>query len=294
MKNFTFGCDPEFVAYRDGLPVSALKIIDARKETPTNLSKGGLLADNVNIEVNTVPTDSFDEFVTVFRSVIDESEHITNAELHAISSLDYPEDQLDDPEALAFGCNPDYNAHSLSIQYPATEAALSSFRTTGGHIHIGVNDSEHEYLYDDMGKVYAVRAMDAVVGLILVALDIDPTSPKRRELYGLAGSHRPTEYGVEYRAPSSFWTRNPLLAQIAFELTQTAAKLASDRDLIDSMINKIDANVLQDAINTSNRALCQNIFYNEIASYVNPETIELINLAEKNDFGYTRILPAWS
>ncbi len=56
-----------------------------------------------------------------------------------------------------------------------------------------------------------VRQLDWYIGYWSLKLDPDPT---RRLLYGKAGACRYKDYGVEYRAPSSFWlpTRDRRLA----------------------------------------------------------------------------------
>ena len=296
MKNITIGCDPEFVAIDAGIPISALSLTTGRKENPILLRKGKLLADNVNIEINVEPSAKFEVFESNFKSVILEAEQTVGHELHAIASICYPDNILENPEALAFGCNPDMNAFSLYLQFPPEVASLSTFRTTGGHIHLGMNSDEHDYLNDDMGKIRAIQMMDAVVGLPMVYVDTDPSAPDRRKLYGLAGSHRPTVYGVEYRALSSFWTRSPLLTKLVFLLSQAAVSIAKDKKLSQKILRSIGTDELQRAINVSNRGLCKELFDSNVAEYIeDPETLDVFaNVTRDLDkFTNSHIISAW-
>ena len=86
-----------------------------------------------------------------------------------------------------------------------------------------------------------VRALDLSVGLFEVA--ITGKSP-RRDFYGRAGDFRMKEYGIEYRTPSNFWTKNEVMVQKIWRNVQAAynhsrhmndyASSRNVRDIIDS------------------------------------------------------------
>jgi hypothetical protein len=67
-----------------------------------------------------------------------------------------------------------------------------------------------------------VGALDLIVGNTLVMWDSGSEGAKRRRNYGRAGEYRMPEYGVEYRTPSNFWLRSPVLMSMAFGLAQIA------------------------------------------------------------------------
>jgi hypothetical protein len=276
MKTVTFGLDPEFVICNPNNKfLSAIPLIEGRKGREIPLSKGGLLSDNVNAEVNVHPSDDFQNLVDNFASVIKEShQHLqkkTKCSLHAIASIEFDEDQLQDEECIAFGCNPDFNPYTVRANEIRPDAPLSNFRTTGGHVHIGYNHEHHAILKSFIGKLTVVKAMDLFVGLPYVLIDKDPTSAKRRGLYGVAGAHRSTNYGVEYRTLPSSWLRNIDLFKLIFDSTQFAVDFSVNGN-VDELINTIGVKDLQTMINTSDIAKCRTV-YNELIFPILPKNI---------------------
>ncbi len=134
----------------------------------------------------------------------------------AIPSLNYPEDELLDPEAWAFGCDADYDAWKIAKNIVPDDAASKPFRTTGGHIHLG----HEEIAKSDWHIIKAAKLCDAFHGVISIVLDHAEDSKARRSLYGKAGCHRPKPYGIEYRTLSSYWIGTPELASITYKVSE--------------------------------------------------------------------------
>jgi hypothetical protein len=60
--------------------------------------------------------------------------------------------------------------------------------------------------------------LDLFVGIPSIFMDHDPTSARRRKVYGQAGRYRPKEYGMEYRSLGNFWLASPKTVKLVFEM----------------------------------------------------------------------------
>ena len=90
--------------------------------------------------------------------------------------------------------------------------------------------------------------MDTFHGFISTILDLSEEAVARRQLYGKAGCHRPTEYGVEYRVLSNYWLKSPHLVMLMDSLTQDALRLIREgKD--GEIINAVGENEVQNIIN---------------------------------------------
>jgi len=229
---FTVGTDTEFFLEKDGRLVSAIKLIKAGKREPMLLKSGGNVThDNVAMEFATPVAQDEDSFVGAIRTTMMESLAVLpeGIQINPRSSAEFPETELDSEEARLFGCDPDYDAWALMVNDPPTEAATKPFRTVGGHLHVGyVEGSGNDFLKDPMGKVEAVKAFDIVLGITMTILDHNEDAVNRRKLYGKAGCHRPTDYGVEYRSLSNFWTFSPKLVRLVYTLASEAMSMMKD------------------------------------------------------------------
>src|SRR5690606_7709119 len=65
-------------------------------------------------------------------------------------------------------------------------------------------------------------------GIPGIYLDKDPTSPRRKSLYGHPGRYRKTEYGIEYRTPGNFWLASPKLVEVTHDLCDHAIRFIED------------------------------------------------------------------
>ena len=212
------GSDPELMLRRNGKLVSALGILSGRKHAPRFLRSGGsVLADNVNLELNHPPANTAEGLSGNLRAALVEIHGmLPNIELVARASAVFPMEEMEDYEAHVFGCEPEFNAwDNGEIVIPPRLEPTNFFRSCGGHVHVGWEPAVENPLR-------LIQAMDLFVGVPLVLMDTDETSPARRILYGGAGKFRPTRYGAEWRTPGNFWVRHPQLAEIVFMLTEIA------------------------------------------------------------------------
>ncbi len=225
-KRSTIGTDPEFfmIDKETGKLISAIPYIDGTKHDPEPLPSGGSIQrDNVALEFATPPAESGEDLVEKVRNAFtDVFRKIGDAhDIVAIPSADFDLDQLDHEEAKMFGCDPDFDAWTVSVNEPPPPAETSTFRSCGAHIHVGhVEGDGNEFLLEPYGKIETIKMMDLVHGIIATVLDNSKSALDRRKLYGKAGCHRPTEYGIEYRVLSNFWLKSPHLVMLIDSLVQ--------------------------------------------------------------------------
>jgi hypothetical protein len=116
--------------------------------------------------------------------------------------LPFHPSKLTHPNALEFGCEPDYNAWlGAEMRNPRIDPkSVGNYRFAGGHIHFGFDTSKCE-----IPVPYLVQMLDALVLTKHFAADHRVIGRTRCEFYGKPGSYRYTKYGFEYRTPSNRW-----------------------------------------------------------------------------------------
>lgn len=238
---FTIGADPE-VFVRDTDVRSIIGKIGGTKSNPRELPLGEGFAvqeDNVALEFNVPPSFSKKQFVEritmatgFLESAIKDMHGLTFDKRSAIS---FPDSELDDPAALAFGCEPDYNAWTKQ-RNPRPSCSDKNLRSCGGHIHIGFKGLDpHE----------VVKACDLFLSVPAQLMD---KGELRKQLYGKAGAFRLTDYGVEYRPLSNFWIFQTKTIEWAYNNVERALKAVHEHQNFDD-----DKMFIIDAVDNNNR-----------------------------------------
>lgn len=216
--NITIGADPEVFVTSDGIIVPVVGHLGGTKALPLPVAKGAVQEDNVLAEFNIDPARTSSEFVGNLKAVMGQlKEKLHPLDIDIVSSHRFTKDMLlrSGRQALAFGCDPDYNAYTgKKNNAPSPRTVL---RTAGGHIHVGYDNPTPEMNRN------IVRAMDVFLGLPSVLLDDDKD---RRMMYGQAGAYRDKDYGVEYRTLSNFWLKHTSLMKWAYDNTIIAVEHA--------------------------------------------------------------------
>lgn len=238
----SIGSDPELMLMsRGGTYASAIPIVGANKEGKIDLGGGHkMFYDNVLVEFNVATSYSENELISNLTDCfVRAAKRLRPYSLVPQASQVYPGSECKHADAQVFGCEPEYCAYEMTQIQPPTCEPGNSFRSAGGHVHLGydreawpllspVNDDDRNDR--DWGRIWVVRMMDLFVGLPSLLIDHDKTSAARRKLYGKAGSHRPKEdYGVEYRATSNFWLQSPHLARLVYNLATFAVDFVRDK-----------------------------------------------------------------
>jgi len=245
LKNIKIGSDPELFLEKNGEIISAEGLIGGTKLEPKKISEEGhaIQEDNVMVEFNIPACVDVKSFVTNMNFVKNHLEILSKLQgcsLNYSASAELDQRFLETPQAKQFGCEPDFNVYSKSINSaPSSDTRL---RTCGGHIHIGYDNPSQEV------SEKIIYAMDAVLGLESINLDKDD---RRKEMYGKAGSFRFKNYGVEYRSLSNFWIVNDKLMKWAFNKTMEAIELVNT-GVINYIINNYSDDI-EECINLNNK-----------------------------------------
>ena len=191
------GSDPEvFLKDSSGKHISAIGYIMADKWHPLqipDMAKGFTLQeDNVSLEYGIPPAASSEEFIHHIKAVMEKSkEWVPGLQFSNLSCVVFPEDQMDNPMAHIFGCEPDYCAWT-GRDNPKPQPPHPFMRSAGGHVHIETQENPWQ----------VVKAVDLYLGVPSVLMD---HGEERKQLYGKAGACRIKPYGPEYRTLSNFW-----------------------------------------------------------------------------------------
>lgn len=228
MSKITFGSDPEFMLVdQKGSLRSAIGIVPGKKDARYDLGDGHkAYYDNVLCEVQIAPAKTAKQAVTNFGECLRRCARLVKPyKLVPRASATFPASECVHDDAKVFGCDPEYDAYDLVVCKPPNCEEGNTFRSGGGHIHIGFAEgAEHEGLDSDKlnvvvwNRIWVVRMCDLFLGIPALLTDHDPTSQERRKLYGGAGTHRIPPYGVEYRSLSNFWLAHPDRVALMFDL----------------------------------------------------------------------------
>lgn len=222
MNAVMVGCDPEMFLKQAGEFVSAHGLIPGTKAAPHKVDRGAVQVDGMAVEFNIDPVTSSEDFVTSINRVIEQLQGmLTGYEImpSPVAHFDEAYMKAQPEEALELGCEPDYNAYNEGQANPRPDGNVS-FRTAGGHVHIGwtadapVDDPEHIE-----ACIMLSRELDFYLGVPSLFWDMDD---QRRNLYGSPGAFRAKSYGVEYRSLSNAWLRREEFMTFVYNQVQRA------------------------------------------------------------------------
>lgn len=223
--DFTFGSDPEFILCDgEGRPKSAIGVLGSGREKRIRVGDDFFFYDNVLAECTVHPASTGDEAVeNVGRSLKTLASLVAPYSLTTLPVADYDEMEMLHEDARKSGCSPEFCAYGLKSVSPARVNRIfreSNTRTAGGHVHIGTSmGGSHE------DCVMFVRMLDLFLGVAAIALDSDPSSRRRRKIYGAPGRYRQPKHGVEYRTPGNFWLSSPKLVSLMFDICAEVGSL---------------------------------------------------------------------
>lgn len=243
MKKFLFslGSDPELFLTQNNKFKSAVNLIKGSKHNPLPIDSIGnaILEDNVCVEFNTQPVYNPEDFSKNIKFILKYLKNkLPEYSFSTQSAAIFPDEELQTAQAHIFGCEPDYNAWRNGEKNNKPYTENKNLRSAGGHIHIGCSIAQEN-------PIELIKACDLFLGVPSINLD---DSQERRELYGLAGSFRYKDYGVEYRTLSNFWIFNTTFHNWIFKQTQKAVNFIGNGHTVDPK----DSYTIQECINTSN------------------------------------------
>lgn len=215
-----FGSDPEFMLEKNGRFFSAIPIVPGTKVKRYPLGRHHCYYDNVMAECAVAPATSPEGFVENFRDCLKRyAEQVQPYTLVPQASADFPAEELTSPESQEIGCDPEYCAYALQVaEAPQEQFKSGTLRTAGGHIHLGTHIAVEGYEGSTFNLLAIVRLCDLFLGTTSIFLDKDPTTQRRKQLYGRAGRFRQPPHGVEYRSLGNYWLTSPKLVILTLEI----------------------------------------------------------------------------
>lgn len=235
-------------------PIPVVGLLGGTKANPRPIDGGEGFAvqeDNVMAEFNIPPAQSGKDFSNNIGYVL---AYLTGffankgLEINIQGSEVFQPEQLGNPQARTFGCDPDFCAWTMEEnEIDSFNPKLRTLRTAGGHVHVGFNRIDGKALTLEE-IILLVKLLDLHLSVPSVFVDKDL---RRKEFYGKAGAFRLKPYGVEYRTMSNFWCENDFYRGWVYEAVRTCIKQLSwgnhwekkfeqHRDLILSAINNND------------------------------------------------------
>lgn len=247
-----FGADPEILVVNGGKIAHCIGLLGGTKEKPFRVEEGAVQEDNVAFEFNIDPTSDRKVFLDRIQKVMAQGLNILGKdfEFSKAASHVFTADELKQmpPQAMVFGCDPDYNALTGDVN-PAPRAMDPGLRSAGGHVHIGFG--KDIAINEDNQRLMGVLC-DYYLGLPSLILDTDE---RRRELYGKAGAIRKKDaYGMEYRTLSNFWIHKKDDTLFVFD----QAKKAHDNfEAFFDLAAQFSPERVQEVINTNNKRMAE-------------------------------------
>lgn len=222
---FSFGSDPEIFLAINGKIVNAIGLLPSKQQ---KISRGlsSVYYDNALAEFQIEPSNTAAEAIeNIQKAMLLLQETLPNHEIKVQSAHWFQKSDVDNEESRTVGCNSEYCAYTLEQVMPPHDVIKNtSFRTAGGHIHLGEND-----IFNDGDDIIStVRMLDLFLGIPSLLLDNDNTQKYRRRIYGHAGSHRLPDHGLEYRCLGNFWLQSPKLVEIVYDLTDFTIKFVEN------------------------------------------------------------------
>lgn len=243
--SFMLGCDPELFLQdaAEGF-ISSIGRIGGSKQFPRPLELGDGYAvqeDNVAIEFNIPAAEAKESFINnitkareyLARMVAEQGLHFSK-----VSAVSFPITQLLDPQAMEFGCDPDFNAWANGRVNRKPKAADPTLRSAGGHVHVG-------YGFKSKQEVIAfTKYMDLFLGVPSTLMD---NGDLRKQLYGKWGAFRYKPYGMEYRVLSNYWVfEEKLIGWVWDQVNVAMDAWQNNKDIL-------NRELIHEAINNNNK-----------------------------------------
>lgn len=238
MQFKTFGTDSEFFVYdKDDNFVPAYRITKGNKDehepiAETSYGEVCVHWDNVALEVTCPPVPlksvihykhDITEYLSAIKYELESWLSKKDMKLSHSPVIHIDKSVMFDQEANIFGCEPDFNAYTLSRNESPSPMKAKTLRTAGAHFHFGLE------VINDYTVINSIRSLDyeAFALLNMLSAKNRELELERRKLYGKAGAYRLKPYGFEYR------TFSPLVfSKLGIMSGRIAARLHSLNTLI--------------------------------------------------------------
>lgn len=272
-KYLTTGWDPEiFVVDGDNELIPAFNFLPDKKDPfmiaqPKRVKGSDKLVgsyaywDGFQAEFSTIPDQchgwGFDALRTGLDTILKKAKkHNPKARLTTqnVFELDVNFLATAQPEHVALGCDPSFNAYGTD-PFMIENPFQLPYRMAGGHIHLGLNGGAPKY---EQACSYA-KYLDFLVGIPSVGMFAEIDTPIRRQFYGRAGEFRLPNHGIEYRTLSSAWLGHPAVGHLLMDYARRAigVRIAERFKLSDIGLND---EYVRDVINNTDVAAARKIY----------------------------------
>jgi len=230
MINFSLGSDPEFMLSKNGKIYSAIGIVKGTKDRRKKIGKHEFYYDNVLAETAIAPGFNKEETIANIKDCLKiYTELVSPYKLETRAAYEFTSDQLKHRDAFKIGCDPEACAYSGEMVEVDEELfKRTNLRSAGGHIHLGYELLKKHPILQNYAQTVSIFLLDLFLGIPSIFLDHDPTTKKRKELYGQAGRWRFPAYGVEYRSMGNFWLSAPKLAELIYDISDFTLEFITD------------------------------------------------------------------
>ena len=276
------GCDPEFFFKQNGAVVGAEKFLpkegleskERKTIAPDSAPKNSkFIIDGVQAELNPRPdvcrarlANEISECFKVLKKSLEKHGGSVTADFSRTIEISKENLMELDEKSRQFGCAPSRTVYrnKAGIKLDKVDSTEYRVRAAGGHIHIGLRDSEsglRRALTTDHRKT--VRMLDLIVGNTCVLIDRDPSNIERRKLYGRAGEFRLPKHGLEYRTLSNFWLTSYPLTSFVLGMTRVAVEIIADsnhEEHFEHLTKLVKSKDVKEAINNNDFDLAMKNF----------------------------------
>lgn len=254
---FLAGSDFEFFIFskEENRIVNAIDVIKHGKEDVLNLGNGvNFYFDNMAGEATVNPFSTKEQMVSTFKDAFSRVQNWLGNKYSPVfrAGHTFEDRDITSDKCLEIGCSPSFDCWKMEVVN--NQPFTNNFRSTGGHWHVSGN------LFDSFEtKVNSVKIADILIGLPNLLCVSDPTEKERRKLYGASGTHRlPGHGGIEVRILSSSFFNSKELTELKYDLLSYAMSHIKNKTALD-IINSVNSNDVQEAINTCNRPLAEKL-----------------------------------
>lgn len=281
----TTGTDIEFALVDEtGNYKAAIPFIEGTKKNPQFLEGGNVQKDNVAMEIAV-------DYAYTKNDFLEQTAHVLHNlytdiipkgwDIKAIPSAMFPDEELTDPIAQEFGCDPDFDAKSGNTNEMDLVNVHPNFRSFGLHVHTGVGSCTA--LPNAM--IY-IMLSDMILGMFSTMVDNSKAALERRKLYGKPSAFRLKPYGVEYRTLSNFWVQSPKTLAAIYTLNDLTTKLYVNEYITKQLFRTYDITRIADIIKNGDKAAATNVFTTSFWHYLHDQDKELLqSVMEQTEYG---------
>lgn len=220
-----WGADPEVFLVRNGQVIGSERVIPEAGVEAGLYGYGKIVRDGIQVELNPYAGTLYHLKIEIASCLLKLQEILKHKAPDVEVSFDLVQQvSPEEFEGLSqksreLGCEPSENYYG--IRPIKADKFTYPYRSAGGHIHMGIpywmQPGSDTFKYEDVRHRLAPFS-DIIIGNTCVLFDRDKQAAFRRENYGRAGEYRRNDHGYEYRTPSNFWLRSPILMDLVFGL----------------------------------------------------------------------------